>query len=323
MRCFPSTRAARLSTGWNATRWRLRRASWSARLAIAWFFFFGLPQIAESIAREIPPAAETLIGEQTMEILDRTTLQPTTLSTEQQQDLTDALRRFVADMPYGDKYRLEFRKLPGDLPNAFAIPGGAIVVSDGLVAALQDEDAFLAVVAHEIGHQVHRHVLRQVLQGSAVIVAATMLTGDVSSATGVVLAVPTFLLSSRYSRDFEREADEFAFATLRDRGITSGMVRATRCARLEAHVVRSRRRRRTAHPTTSPRTPRLRTASMRRSNSRARIRTARSDRREADGGERRRGRDVRRRAHRRLLDRHATDRGEPLLAVGSVVRCRR
>ena len=45
-------------------------------LAIAWFFFFGLPQIAESIAREIPPAAESLIGEQALAILDRTTLQP-------------------------------------------------------------------------------------------------------------------------------------------------------------------------------------------------------------------------------------------------------
>ena len=169
--------------------------------------------------------------------------------------------RFVAGMPDGDKYKLEFRKLPGDLPNAFAIPGGPIVVSDGLVAALQDEDAFLAVVAHEIGHQVHRHVLRQVLQGSAVIVAATMLTGDVSSASGVVLAVPTFLLSSRYSRDFEREADDYAFAALRERGITPEWF-ATRCARSKP----ARRRRRSgSHPPTFRPTPHLRNASTRRS----------------------------------------------------------
>jgi Zn-dependent protease with chaperone function len=189
-------------------------------LAIAWFFFVGLPQIAESIAREIPPAAETLIGKQALEILDRTTLQPSTVPPETQQYLTDALRRFTRDMPDAGGYHLEFRKLPGDLPNAFAIPGGTVIVSDGLVAALPYEDAFTAVVAHEIGHQVHRHVLRHVLQGSAVIIAATLLTGDVSSATGVVLAVPTFLLTSRYSRDFEREADAYAFDALRDRGIT-------------------------------------------------------------------------------------------------------
>ena len=189
-------------------------------LAIAWFFFFGLPQIAESIAREIPPAAETLIGTQALEILDRTTLQPSELPPEVQDHLTATLSRFVAGMPDAGKYTLEFRKLPGNLPNAFAIPGGPIVVSDGLIDALPDDDAFLAVVAHEIGHQAHRHVLRHVLQGSAVIVAATLLTGDVSSATGVVLAVPTFLLSSRYSRDFEREADAYAFAALRERNIT-------------------------------------------------------------------------------------------------------
>jgi len=189
-------------------------------LAIAWFFFVGLPQISESIAREIPPAAEALIGRQALEILDRTTLKPSTVPLETQQYLTDTLSRFTQDMPNPARFKLEFRKLPGDLPNAFAIPGGTIVVSDGLVAALPDEDAFTAVVAHEIGHQVHRHVLRHVLQGSAVIIAATLLTGDVSSATGVVLAVPTFLLSSRYSRDFEREADAFAFTALRDRGIS-------------------------------------------------------------------------------------------------------
>ena len=203
-------------------------------LAIAWFFFVGLPQIAESIAREIPPAAEALIGRQALEILDRTTLQPTTVPLETQQYLTGALSRFTQDMPDSDRYKFEFRKLPGDLPNAFAIPGGTIIVSDGLVAALPDEDAFIAVAAHEIGHQVNRHVLRHVLQGSAVIVAATLLTGDVSSATGVVLAVPTFLLSSRYSRDFEREADAFAFAALRDRGISPEWF-ANALRRLEAH----------------------------------------------------------------------------------------
>lgn len=189
-------------------------------LAIAWFFFFGLPLIAESIAREIPPAAEALIGKQALEILDRTTLQPSELQPEVRDHLTATLSRFVAGMPDAEKYTLEFRKLPGNLPNAFAIPGGPIVVSDGLIDALPDDEAFLAVVAHEIGHQVHHHVLRHVLQGSAVIVAATLLTGDVSAATGVVLAVPTFLLSSRYSRDFERAADAYAFAALRERNIT-------------------------------------------------------------------------------------------------------
>ncbi len=287
-------------------------------LAIAWFFFFGLPQIAESIAREIPPAAESLIGEQALAILDRTTLQPSTLPREVQQDLTDALSRFVAGMPDADRYKLEFRKLPGDLPNAFAIPGGPIVVSDGLVAALPDDDAFLAVVAHEIGHQVHRHVLRQVLQGSAVIVAATMLTGDVSSATGVVLAVPTFLLSSRYSRDFEREADDYAFAALRERDITSGMVRqlAAHARSALGSVDGSRQRIRrylSTHPASDQRIDAALDAA--RGFDPLEVIVAKTD-----GGIRRCRRDVRRRAHRRLLDRQTADRGGSFFAVGSVVR---
>jgi hypothetical protein len=81
--------------------------------------------LAESIAREIPAEAETLIGEQALAILDRTTLQPSEIPLETKQHLAAELSRFLAGRPDAERYVLEFRKL-GDLPNAFAIPGGPI-----------------------------------------------------------------------------------------------------------------------------------------------------------------------------------------------------
>jgi len=85
-----------------------------------------------------------------------------------------------------------------------------------------DEDRFLAVIAHEIGHEEHRHVLRSVLQNSGVVLISVYFTGDVSSASALVVSVPTFLLNSHYSRAFEAEADDYAFASLAAHHISPG-----------------------------------------------------------------------------------------------------
>ena len=82
------------------------------------------------------------------------------------------------------------------------------------------EKRFLAVIAHEIGHEEHKHVLRSVLQNSAVVLVGAYFTGDVSSASALVVSVPTFLLDSHYSRAFETEADNYAFASLAAHGIS-------------------------------------------------------------------------------------------------------
>ena len=87
-------------------------------------------------------------------------------------------------------------------------------MTDQLVRTLDDDSEFDAVVAHEIGHQQRRHALRQTLRGSIVAIVAAFFAGDVSSAGAVVVAVPTFLLTSHYSREFEDEADRYAFELL-------------------------------------------------------------------------------------------------------------
>jgi predicted Zn-dependent protease len=88
------------------------------------------------------------------------------------------------------------------------------VITDQLTELFSDDREFDAVVAHEIGHQQQHHALRQTLRSSFVLVIAALFTGDVSSASTIVVAVPTFLLQSHYSRGFEEEADAFAFDTL-------------------------------------------------------------------------------------------------------------
>ena len=172
--------------------------------------FWGVPWLSDRIADAVPPAVERTLGEEVLDHLDHFGLKASTLAADRRDALATRFKKFAHDAG-GDDYRVLFRDAPSVGPNAFAVPGGTVVVTDQLVRALGDDREFDAVVAHEIGHQRHRHALRQTLRGSFVAIVAAFFTGDVSSAGAVVVAVPTFLLHSHYSRGFEEEADRYAF----------------------------------------------------------------------------------------------------------------
>lgn len=177
---------------------------------------WGVPWAADRIAMKIPASAEHALGEEVLENLDRFGLKTSTLTARRREVLVERFDKLAADT--GSQYTLTFRDAPGIGANAFAIPGGTVVVTDQLVRKLGDDREFDAVVAHEIGHQQRRHALRQTLRGSMVAVVAALFAGDVSSAGTVVVAVPTFLLTSHYSREFEDEADRYAFDLLARHG---------------------------------------------------------------------------------------------------------
>ena len=99
-------------------------------------------------------------------------------------------------------------------PNAFALPGGYVYVTRGLLVLLNSEDELAGVVGHEIAHVAARHIVQQISRkapfalitniGAGVTGIVSPLLGDIigglgSLATGVVFA--------SYSRDQERQAD--------------------------------------------------------------------------------------------------------------------
>jgi Zn-dependent protease with chaperone function len=180
-------------------------------------FWWGVPWFALKLAQAMPPEVERPLGEQTLSSLDLWGFEPSELSARRIDRLNERFDELVRNLDHADRYRLEFRR--ADMPNAFALPGGIVVVTDEL-AELLTNDQITAVIAHEIGHHVHRHVMRQVLQGSAVAVAVSLITGDAASASGAVTTIPIMLLESGYSRDFEREADAYAISRLPEVGLS-------------------------------------------------------------------------------------------------------
>ncbi|GAC1627312.1 MAG: M48 family metallopeptidase [Nevskia sp.] len=195
-----------LQGSWRVALIALAAVLVSAVAAYRW----GLPIAAEVIAARVPAGVSQQISRSALATLDRAWLQPSKLPAERR----EALSRGYARLDSGETAegpRLEFRSSPAIGPNAFALPDGTVVVLDELVELAANDEEIYAVLAHEQGHVHYRHGLRMILQGSAVAAAMTAWVGDFST---LLALLPTALLETRYSREFEAQADDYAVAQL-------------------------------------------------------------------------------------------------------------
>lgn len=189
-------------------------------VSVVVFFQIGLPWMADRVAPIVPPAMEREIGKQALDILDHTHLRPSQLPEPRREALQARFAALVDGLPRAGDYRLGFRDAPGIGPNAFALPDGQIIVTDQLVQLAESDDELVAVLAHEAGHHEHRHGMRSALENSAIVVVAGFLFGDVTGTGSLSVSIPVLLLQSGFSRDHETQADTFAFARLRELGIS-------------------------------------------------------------------------------------------------------
>lgn len=194
--------------------WRLVAAAFALLIVLTGAGWrWGVPAVAHAVMALLPPAADARVGAQALAALDQQLLKPSTLGPAEQQAIAKnfAEAAAMADPQLGPTphYRLHFRAASKALgPNAFALPGGDIVLTDDLARLLADTpDALVGVLAHELGHVRHRHGMRTVVQAGLVGVAAGLVIGDFSAP---LAAAPAVLAEAAYSRDFEREADEEA-----------------------------------------------------------------------------------------------------------------
>ncbi len=174
-----------------------------------------LPGASHAAVAFLPDSVAESMGEQTLYILDKLHFDPSELPQHKQQEIEDQWQSILSrlELPK-DKYQLHFRKFDMGA-NAMALPDGSIIVTDDIITLMDnDPNALIAVLLHEIGHVEHQHSLKMVAQTTATTMLFAMMFGDINGAGELILGAGTGLLQTAFSRDMEREADEFSHQNL-------------------------------------------------------------------------------------------------------------
>lgn len=113
-------------------------------------------------------------------------------------------------------YDYKFIVLESNDINAFNIPGGRIFIFTGLIDFTDSPEQLAAVLAHEMGHAEHKHVVKKLVKSLSLSAIVAVLTGgDPSVFTSIMQSV----LGNVFDRESEREADEFACQLMEKAGI--------------------------------------------------------------------------------------------------------
>lgn len=186
-------------------------------IALGFGVYSALPMISGSLAKKVPLEWEAKISEVFLDgLVDRKSV----LKGPADDALQKILARLARGIP-GEPVYLFRPLLVSDMTvNAFAIPGGLMLMNCGLVDAAESPEEVAGVLAHEMQHTISRHVLAGIIRALGLSAMWNMAVGDFS---GVLVIDPeTFLTiaSLKFSRMAETEADLGALTLLQAAGIS-------------------------------------------------------------------------------------------------------
>lgn len=210
-------RPAQREAGWR----RLRR--WGLACALVWALALALylsgPALLALATGAVPRSMEKEMGRGARDqILGLLTLMPGVTGVNEAAGASPELAALVSRLEQGapvDGYVFDVLVLDAGFVNAFALPGGYLILSSALIRDCASPDELAGVLAHEMAHVTRRHGLSVVLRQQTMnFMARLMGLGD--NVAGNLLSG---LLESSFSREQEREADRLGVERLLGAGI--------------------------------------------------------------------------------------------------------
>jgi len=123
----------------------------------------------------------------------------------------DTLKNIGKQLTLNSRYHYQWFIKKDKTVNAFALPGGIIVVNSALLAKADNADELAAVLAHEVQHVEQQHALKNMVNSLGWAAALMVVLGDVNAATAVIAHQ---LGNMYFSRDSEDEADRLGLQAL-------------------------------------------------------------------------------------------------------------
>jgi predicted Zn-dependent protease len=163
-------------------------------------YLFIAPIVAESAAQKVPPEIEKQIGE--------TWLRSLTATYKTDTALTRLVQQFYDSLGYGGDYQMQITVVNEPVINAFAVPGGYIVVFDSILGIMDAPEQLAGLLAHEASHIHLKHSIRSIFRELANSLIFSLILGDYGDLTTIVARHGDQLAGLSYSRSLELEADD-------------------------------------------------------------------------------------------------------------------
>ncbi|MGA1559769.1 MAG: M48 family metallopeptidase [bacterium] len=168
---------------------------------------YGLPWMGDQVAHWIPQSWLMMAGDETLEILDESFFSPSELAPQDQDQFTKEFNRMASLVLKDQTARLVFRQSEEIGPNAFALPGGLVVLTDELVEIAEEQAGVIGVLAHELGHVQLKHPARRLVRSLMALALVSLIFDDAATFAEELAAISGSLISLAYTREFEEEAD--------------------------------------------------------------------------------------------------------------------
>lgn len=185
--------------------WGLLAATMLVLVLSSWGVMTGFSSLAQVVVKNIPPEWEKNLGAAGFAHIqqEQTVLQSPELE-QQLKNFTGKLTSTIKD----SRYPFQIAVVNNPVVNAFALPGGYIIINSGLIAEATQGEEVLGVLAHEIAHVTRQHGLQNMVKSAGIYLTAQALFGDSGGLLQILTEAAPMLLTQKYSRDFEREADQ-------------------------------------------------------------------------------------------------------------------
>jgi Zn-dependent protease with chaperone function len=160
--------------------------------------------MVRALVSRIPPKFEQDVGDKFFAELqqEETFIQDTNL----QSKIDLAVTPLLASLPTNQiQFRFHIMELP--MANAFALPGGHVVVTTGLLKLVDRPEELAGAVAHEIAHVTQKHMFRKVISDMGPALLFQLFMGGQGGLVGVLGAGSQLLMTQGFSQEYELEAD--------------------------------------------------------------------------------------------------------------------
>jgi Zn-dependent protease with chaperone function len=139
--------------------------------------------------------------------------------------LGEMTQRLIEQIP-NNPYKFDVTVVKSDVINAFALPGGYVVVFTGLMKKAESGEEVAGVLSHELNHVLQRHGLERILKSLGLLTVAAIVLGNQQGLVGMMKQLGVELLTLKFGREQETEADLTGLQLLQRAKIDpSGMIR--------------------------------------------------------------------------------------------------